>query len=133
VALASTISAVTLVPLGSAKATATPGATEGYFLVFESGGGGDEDTRVFFLPSAWLELFEVTDAYINRGMDPAEVVDNIRKAANAAKLKKLRAYYGDEADIFDPVPGSSYIQPSPPTSGQTYLAMMISPDKIPHT
>jgi hypothetical protein len=43
----------------------------------------------------------------------------------------LRLFYGDGADIWDPLPGRDLIKPTPPDSTHTYLAAMISPASVP--
>jgi len=112
----------------SAKTTAIPTGTEGYFLVFDEN-KDEADSRVFFISSEWLELFEVTDAYNAKGIKPEQIAKQIRK--NTETKRKFRVLYGDNADIFEPVEGATFLPPVRPTAGQTYLAMMISLNKIP--
>jgi len=118
--------------LSAANAAADVPPTEGYFMVYEprgSGGDPETDTRIFFIPSAWLELFEVTDAYWQKNINPTDVVEKIRES-RSSKAKRVRLYYGDNADIPNPVAGAEYIPPTKPPGGKTYLAMMISPGEI---
>jgi hypothetical protein len=123
---------------GSAVSAGTATAaerTEGYFFVFAAPPAGSEDKaadRVFFISSAWLELFEVTDIYYRVGLNPKDVVTNIRrsKEKRGKKPTKFDALYSDQADT-TAIAGATYVPPPQPGPSQTYLAMMISPENIP--
>ena len=125
-------SSVAVAGLTSPTKAADP--TEGYFIVYEdrmNSSEGEDDTRIFFISSEWLSYFEVTDAYVLNGIDPAEVVTKIRGLPQShSKLRKVRLFYGDGADIWDPLPGLTLIPPTPPQASETYLAAMISPPAI---
>ncbi len=112
---------------GSSPAQAAGGA-EGYFLAF------DDVDRMFFIPSAWLELFEVTDVY--KANFPAASWDmslHRLRTTNHQKKKRLSALYADSADpgMQLPFPNSSIIPPVPPGANQTYLAAMMAPSSFP--
>jgi hypothetical protein len=104
------------------------GGAEGYFLAF------DDVDRMFFIPSAWLELFEVTDVY--KANFPAASWDMALlrlRTTNHQKKKRFSALYADSADpgMQLPFPNSSIIPPVPPGSNQTYLAAMMAPASFP--
>lgn len=114
---------------------------EGYFLVFDrKGNPGDPSNptdpaedhldRVFFIPSAWLELFEVTDVYKTRYPNNwKEALWKVRKSTPLNKKQKFQALYADTTDagVEPPFPGRTVVPPLPPGANQTYLAAMISP------
>jgi hypothetical protein len=105
---------------------------EGYFIVFEQGPGPPNDRldRVFFIPSAWLELFEVTDVYKARyPSNWKNALTKIRGPGTPGKKQKFHALYADttESNVFAPFPGLAVVPPVPPAATQTYLAAMLSP------
>ncbi|WP_201838855.1 hypothetical protein [Microvirga zambiensis] len=106
---------------------------EGYFLVFDRVGNNPADDnldRVFFIPSAWLELFEVTDVYKARyPTNWKEALKKIRNSTASGKKQKFQALYADtiDPDVQAPFPGLAVIPAVPPDANHTYLAAMISP------
>lgn len=117
----------------NSPARAAAGA-EGYFLAFDAGAGPHAD-RLFFIPSAWLELFEVTDVYKARYTTAQwnQVLTRMRSGMAHPKKKKFSALYADSTDsgVQEPFPGTAVIPPVPPGASQTYLAAMIDPGAIP--
>ena len=106
---------------------------EGYFLVFERRGNENDPAedhldRVFFIPSAWLELFEVTDVYKARHPNWKNALKKIRGNSPGRK-EKFHALYADTTypDVEVPFPELSVVPAVPPGANQTYLASMISP------
>jgi hypothetical protein len=129
----------------AAAATGSPAqaaaGAAGYFLVFDKPGGGpydpnDPEARVFFVPSAWLELFEVTEVYKARypttGSNSWLKVLKRVSDNSPGKKYKFSVLYADtmEPDIEVPFSGLSVIPPTPPSANQTYLAAMISPTNL---
>lgn len=117
----------------SSPAQAGIGA-EGYFLTFEATGAPNAD-RLFFIPSAWLELFEVTDIY-KANYTAAQwnlTLVRMRSGMPHARRRRINALYTDSTDpgVLEPFPGSTVIPPVPPGANQTYLAAMIAPGDIP--
>ncbi|NGO55778.1 hypothetical protein [Allomesorhizobium camelthorni] len=105
-------------PISAAQAN--PNA-EGYFLTV-----GDD--RIFFIRSEWLVYFEVTALVA----DQTKLHRIVRKISRHSKKKQSSALYiddvpGDASErlrVIDPQLGS--LMPTiPPTSGHTYLAMMV--------
>lgn len=115
-------------------AVAGPAAegTAGFFLVFNSVGGNQSPPpRLFFIPSAWLEAFEVTDIYKTSYSDWAKGIQKIKDSKHG-RGAKISAFYADwtEAGVVEAMPGRTVISPAPLGSGQTYLAAMVAPDNI---
>lgn len=124
---------------------------EGYFLVFnkQSGipGNADQYDRVFFIPSDWLEVFEVTDVYRSKypelPSNPSgyenwkEGLRRIRmnNAGNNPKKMKVSALYASSTDsgAEEALPGKTAIEPTLPDLNHTYLAMSMSPAAIDQT
>jgi hypothetical protein len=112
--------------------------TEGVFLVFTDAGGGNpgggSGARVFFISSAWLELFEVTGVYQRQNINPQDVADAIRRSSHT-RIKRFKALYSDGSDpsqnLKGAIDGASIIPPIPPGPNQTYLAMSIGPADVP--
>ena len=133
IAAAATATTLLAWSAASSPAEAATGA-EGYFLTFDTAPGPEPD-RIFFIPSAWLELFEVTDVYKARYSTAQwnQTLAKMRSAAPHARRKKISALYADVTDlgVQPPFPGSTVIPPVPPGANQTYLAAMIAPSGIP--
>ncbi|UVF18823.1 hypothetical protein HPT29_020425 [Microvirga terrae] len=126
---------------GSSAEAAT--GAEGYFLVFEKSGGSynpnDPEARVFFIPSSWLEMFEVTDFYKTNYPTTGpnswlKVLEKISKPPSPGggapgKKHKFHALYADttEPAMDIPFPNRTVIPATPPGAGQTYLAAMLAP------
>src|SRR5688572_15602900 len=83
---------------------------EGYFFLFSD---RNEEDRVFFISSEWMEYFEVPLAFI-KGGDRAKFVKKIRKAGGAqhrkANVKALYSNLGDLGVHANP----NVVPPSPP-------------------
>jgi hypothetical protein len=94
---------------------------EGFFLVFDE---GQEPDRIFFIPSRWLEVFEVTDLYDDR-TESKKVADKIR-----VKGPKARLYYGDIPVKRNPVPGAMVLAPETPDATKTYIAAMVADTNV---
>jgi hypothetical protein len=109
-----------------ANGLAAEEVTDGYFLVFP-----DSD-RVFFVPSVWLEVFEVTDLF--RSGDLTNNVEKIRRYNRSAKRKKkMDALYinlvmDERYGAYKPYPSEEVKAPS--VGAGTYLAMSIAPADI---
>jgi hypothetical protein len=113
----------------SSPAQAQAGA-EGYFLVFDNPSMANNLDRVFFIPSAWLELFEVTDVYKARfPTNWQNALAKVRTAATPGKKQRFHVLYADtvDPDVIEALPGLTVVSAVPPGAGQTYLAAMISP------
>lgn len=111
---------------------------EGYFLAFDSVQNNPTHRnldRLFFIPSAWLELFEVTDVYKARYSEAGwqQALSKLRGAAPHGRKLKFSALYSDSthAGVAEPFPDLTVISPVPPSGTQTYLAALVSPPDIP--
>lgn len=110
-----------------------PVYTEGFFFVIDDAGGKDDD-RIFFIPSEYLEYFEVTGYYRSVGANdsqwkPENIAQKIRKTAGKKNRYKFSAFYADQQGC--PVPGAAaFVQLSIPSQAQTYLAQMIGPSVL---
>lgn len=126
------VAATTLLAASASGSPVQAGVgAEGYFLVFDRPNNAPEDLdRVFFIPSAWLELFEVTDVYKARyPSNWKEALKGIRNSTSTPKKQKFHVLYADTTDpgIEIPFPGLTVVPPLPAGANQTYLAAMISP------
>lgn len=112
--------AAAMAAMASGDRAAAQAGAEGYFFVFQT------FDRVFFIPSAWLELFEVTEAY--EAKHPNNWKKALKKIRDDTGSKQMKALYAtsNRPDFEKPVPGT-VIPADPPDPGSTYLAMMISP------
>lgn len=128
--------AIALVASAAASSPAqASGGAEGYFFIFEATGAPANSDRLFFIPSAWLELFEVTDIY-KANYTAAQwnlTLVRMRSGMPHARRRRINALYTDSTDpgVLEPFPGSTVIPPVPPGANQTYLAAMIAPGDIP--
>ena len=100
---------------------ATASGVEGVFLVFK------KQDRIFFVPSQWLEVFEITDLYEAVPLD--KVVKKIRKEDHG-KSTHASVLYGDIADLVNPLNAAEVLLPEVPTENRTYVAAMVSPATI---
>jgi hypothetical protein len=112
------VPAIGLGPLaGAAAANPVAGnipTTEGLFLVSE------KEHRIFFIRSAYLPFFEVTDLY------DAAALKNIVPKARGKWKDKWAVLYSDDPDIPTEVVNNSQ-DLLPPAPGKTYIAMSLSP------
>lgn len=113
--------------------------TEGYFLVFENPGNDDHLDRLFFIPTAWLALFEVTEIYKARYPSPTpntgwrRALHRLRTTNAPDRKFKFHALYADamDAGMFEPFPDDTVLPAMPPGSNETYIAAMVAPNDLP--
>jgi hypothetical protein len=129
-------------PLAGSASAATQ--AEGYFLVFDQQGPPNEQLdRIFFIPSKWLEVFEVTDVFRRRypelSSSPTgyqhwkQALTKIRNTGSHARRLKISALYANSADTGteEAVPGKILLEPIQADLNHTYLAMSMSPASMP--